>query len=160
TEPDWPGEAERHRLAYVSGLSDELPEQAVSEEEEIELASGGEESEPSVAVSGIAAPESPEPEQSRETDESEALQEAIALFNTYRSLINAQAPARLDRVVRGIPGVCETVRCADLKRAILVSVITDSASERQLLELDIRAEGDRASIDRMFRQLFPDSEAS
>ena len=82
-----------------------------------------------------------------------ALDPAIRLFNTYRRLIRAQVPARLDRVVAEIPEQCEGERCLRFKLAVVREGFFDVIDEEELDALDPTDEQDAERIEAFHEEL-------
>ena len=75
------------------------------------------------------------------------------MFNTYRRLIRAQVPARLDRVVAEIPKKCEGERCLRLKLAVVREAFFDVIEEEELDALDPTEEEDVQRIEALHERL-------
>ena len=78
---------------------------------------------------------------------------AIRLLNTYRRLIRAQVPARLDRVVAELPEKCEGERCLRLKLTVVREGFFDVIDEEELDALDPTDEQDVERIEGLHEQL-------
>jgi len=153
--PDWPPESQRQILAYVSGLSNAIPESMRGSETTEEPAGtiggdadteGGAEH-PRLQATGVAGQEQAnDPEQ-------QDLRTANRLFSTYRQLIRAHVPARLDRVIREIPEDCESVNCARLQRAIISTALPASDAIDELNDQDLNKPENRVQVSRLFAQL-------
>ena len=77
----------------------------------------------------------------------------IRLFNTYRRLIRAQVPARLDRVVAEIPEQCEGERCLRLKLTVVREGFFDVIDEEELDALDPTNEQDAERVEALREEL-------
>ena len=100
-------------------------------------------------IGGVASAAAPE-----ERDQgNRALDPAIRLFNTYRRLIRAQVPARLNRVVAEIPEQCESERCLRLKLAVVREGFFDVIDKEELDALDPTDEQDAERIEALHEEL-------
>ena len=79
-----------------------------------------------------------------------ALDPTIRPFNTYRRLIRAQVPARLDRVVAEIPQHCEGERCLRLK---LVEDASGALGRQTPRPRDLSAPRDRTAVNKVGEEL-------
>jgi|GEM_PF-4597130 len=78
---------------------------------------------------------------------------SLKLFNTYRQVIRAHVPARLNRVVREVPEDCDDIRCATLQRAIIHTALQDREAAEELNELDLRIPTNRERIQAQYQNL-------
>ena len=122
----------RAMLAYVSDVDDAFPEILPAEPDDageratvdVQALSSDEESS-ATQIGGVSSAEATE-----ERDQgNRELDPPIRLFNTYRRLIRAQVPARLNRVVAEIPQHCERERCQRFKRAVVREGFLDVIDE-------------------------------
>ena len=154
--PDWPEDNMRAILAYVSGVDDSFPKFLRADTEDageratvdVEPLSSDDES-PATQIGGVASGAAAE----QRDQSNRALDPAIRLFNTYRRLIRAQVPARLDRVVAEIPEKCEGERCLRLKLAVVGEAFFDVIDEEELDALDPTDEEDAERIEALHEQL-------
>jgi len=146
----------RAMMAYVSGIDDSFPQflRADADEDgeratiDAEALSPEEESS-ATQIGGVASAAA-----SKERDrDNRALDPALRLFNTYRRLIRAQVPARLDRVVAEIPEQCDSERCLRLKLAVVGEAFFDVIDEEELDALDATDEEDAARIEALHERL-------
>ena len=153
SEPDWPEPEQREIYSYLTGLQQDFPkhlkepEQDGPTSQQLEQAGG--------VLSGVLADGTFESQSSRhvaETASEPQLGPAVALFNAYRLLIEAQVPAHLERVADAIPEECTTLRCADLMRAILFTALGGSEEARDLDQLNLSLDENRALIRSRFKQ--------
>lgn len=159
SDPVWPEGEQRALLAYVAGRSDAIPETLRTGNEkgrpgQATLA-GMDESAAAPDVGGIGGPQSV-PDGDNEPD---SVTLAIRLFNTYRWLIQTQVPGRLNRVVDAMPDTCDTTRCSDVQRAILVESMGGEQAAGEITELDLGEADARARIQQNFEQLRTELEA-
>ena len=82
-----------------------------------------------------------------------ALDPAIHLFNTYRRMIRAQVPARLDRIVAEIPKQGTGERCLRFKLAVVGEAFFDVIDEEELDALDPTDEEDVQRIEALHERL-------
>jgi len=151
-EPDWPAAAQREVLAYISGLSDSFPEnlgQKLTSKTTTQLAALNEGRDESTLGNAPATGTSP----LADAESSTRLTIANTLFETYRQLVRAHVPARLDRVIAEVPAECDNSRCSSLQRAIVYTAMPDREAAQDLNELDLDAVENRARINALFGQL-------
>jgi len=149
--PEWPPEPQRAVLAYVSGLTNAFPAhlRERGQTPSADAAARANESNYAAKVSVSATGTDP----LGESDAATKLSVARNLFDIYRQLIRAHVPADLRRVIREAPEGCETVECAALQRAIVITAMKDSKAAKELNELDIVSTENRARISSLFDQL-------
>ena len=82
-----------------------------------------------------------------------ALDPTIRPFNTYRRLIRAQVPARLDRLVAEIPEKCESERYLRFKLTVVCEGFFDVIDEEKLNALDPTDEEDVQRIEALHERL-------